>query len=254
MMEGILKRVFTLIILCMLLAERPWRRGEVGSLLSEWIMGEAEASGAGWVELRSRGDGWLILEAENPELISSIIKLYAYLPLTVEGPPYTAKITRMDERVVEFAYPSNRGEEVAVAGVDEWAASLGGGGEQFLRAVGIVEGGPVSISLNLPSVAQVALLEEALKRGLDRIMLLDLAPQEVEDLMKDKETRGFIAGHLPLTLLNHILYIKLGSRLERALERIGMRAESLGGSVIPLPWEKLREVGRVGVEPTTSAV
>ena len=242
----------------MLLAERPWRRGGVEQLLLEWIEGEAESSGAGWVGLRSRGDGWLVLEAENPELISSILRLYAYLPLPAGEQPRTAKITRIGGGRVEFAYPGARGEERGAAEVGEWAASLGGWGEQFLRAAGIVEGGPVSISLNLPSIIQVALLEEWVRHGLDRVILIDVAPQEVEELARDRETRGFIAGHLALTLLNHILYIRLGSRLDRALERIGRKAESLGATVIPLPWRILREqlgdMGRVGVEPTTSAV
>ena len=241
----------------MLLSDRVWRRRDVISRLSEWIQDEAESSDAGWARVKSRDDGWLVLEAENQALMDSILKLYAYFPLPASTkPPYTVKITRITGKSIEYAYPFMEGERKAVASLKAWTASLGGMDDvSFLQAAGIVEGAAAGVSLNLPSMKQAELVWEALRIGLDRILLIDVAPQEAAELLADRRTRGFIASHRALTLLTHILYLKLGSRTERALDRVMERLEPLGAKAIPMPWRTLREcMGRVGVEPTTSAV
>ena len=224
------------------LAERVWRR-DVVSGLEDWLSRMLSEAGGGWVRVSRREDGWLILEAEDERLASSILKLYTRLPIVAQSrEPRTAKILELEEKILRYCYPSEEGSAALEAETARWAASLGSATSSpkvFLEAAGIVEGAAVSVSVGLPSLLQLSLLREALLRGLDRVLLIDLTPPEVEKLLQ--ESGRLIAYHEPLTTLTHLLYIKLGVRLDKALETIRKRLERIapGSTLRPLSWKTL---------------
>lgn len=224
------------------LAERVWRRDAVSGL-EKWLSEMLSKAGGGWVKVSAREDGWLTLEAGDERLAASTLSLYTRLPVVAQArEPKTAKILELGERTLRYCYPSKEGGISVEAGTAEWSVSLGSATDKpraFLEAAGIVEGAAVSVSLGLPSLLQLSLLREALLKGLDRVLLIDLTPLEVEELLR--EAGHLIAYHEPLTVLTHLLYLKLGVKLDKAVKTLERHLEKIapGSTARPLSWKAL---------------
>lgn len=214
-----------------ILAEKPERRDAAKSL-EEWLNLTLRDVGVRATVYETHG-GWLAVEAPDPQLITSILRLNSRLPPTAKKRPVlrTVKVKRLGEKT-HYEYPlEDGGAGEGEAEARAWAAALGhlgGDVEVFLRAVGIVEGGPINLTLNTPSILQLRFVEELRRGGLDAVILTELAPHEVEEVMAQREVRGLIAGHIQLTPLTHILTIRLGAKAERALNRVEKVLRNLG--------------------------
>jgi len=237
------------------LADMEHVRRSAVSGVEGWLNRMLADAGGGGARITVSRDGWLILEADDEELASSILKLYTRLPLIIRDPkpPQTAKVLEVREGVVRYVRPLADGSALRrEAKAAEWAVSLGAesnSAEAFLEAVGIVGGAPVSVSLNLPSLLYMRLVREMITEGLDRVLLLDAVPPEVESLLEEPEIGRLVARHEPLTILTHLIYLKLGVRLDRALRKIEERLESLapGAMVRGLSWQAMAQALKSGI-------
>ena len=259
----------------MILAERVVGRGGLIRAIEEWLNGLLEEASGLRVEVREGVDGWIVIEPDE-ELVETMIRLHARInPISSGKPPYAARVEDISGSKVVVEYPSPNGVTVKrILSASSFAAGLGYGGDkplEFLESVGVIEGAPVSLSADMPSLIQLELLAEQVMRGLDRIMILNAAIGEVDKLIDFFGDQ--IAYHDHLTLLAHMLYLRLGTRLDKFMNRLRQRVP--GGVIIkPLPWSRVSEllesgslqageilkhigfgedVGRVGFEPTTSA-
>jgi len=232
----------------LVLAERPWRRREAVSKLEDWLRNIFLEAGGGSLKLFQGEDGWIIAETDDEQLLASILRLNTRLDsIASRDPPHTAKIVKTSRGKVFYEYPLPDGLTVkATSYARDWAAQLGYEGddiEGFLEALGVVEGMSISTSLNMPSLIQKRIFLDAVIKGLDRIILIDLAPQEVEEVL-ELGFRGFTAIYETITPLTHIVYLKLGASLEKASKRLGVLMQSVApkASHRSLDWRKLSTI------------
>ena len=232
----------------LILAERPWRRVEAVSRLEEWFKGIFLEAGGGSVKLSQGEGGWIRVEADDERLLSSILRLNTrFDPISSVNQPHTAKVVKIGRGKVSYEYPLPDGstiKEIFYSG--DWAIQLGYEGddvEDFLEALGIVEGMSISISLSMPSLIQRRLFLDEVLRGLDRIVLMDLAPQEVEKVL-ESGFKGFAASYETITPLTHIVYLKLGASLGKASKRLEALIHSMAprASYKPLSWRRLSKI------------
>lgn len=227
----------------LVLADRVYRRREAVSGVEEWLGRALAEAGGGGVRVGVSAEGWLTVEAEDERLATSILRLYARFPLTLPRRrwPKTVKLLQTRGKELIYAYPTPEGGAVKErARAAEWAAALGSPPEEaegFLEAAGVVEGGAASVSAGLPSLLQLKLVKEMFRRGLDSLLLIDLAPQELLNLLRDPMIGRLVARHDPLTTLTHLLYLRLGVGLERGLRRVEKAAQ--GALVKALSWRAL---------------
>lgn len=225
------------------MAERAERRDRVEAL-ETWLSRLLEDAGIS-VSADVVGDGWIAVESENPSIVLSTINLHSVFPLEPKARPIlrTVRVTRLTA-TAHYIYPledGSTGEEEA--SLREWAASLGypGKGEvrEFLKSAAIVEGGPANLTLGSPSLIQARLAERLSASGLDALLLLDVAPHEVWELISSKPIGGSIASHLQLTPLAHILTLKLGVKAEKAVDNLrnALSDKNLPATLIPIPWK-----------------
>ena len=232
----------------LVLAERPWRRMEAASRLGEWLREIFLEAGGGSLKLSQGEGGWIIVEADDEQLLASILRLNTKLDsVSSIDPPHTAKIVKISRGKIFYEYPLPDGSTTGNAFyAKDWAIQLGYEGddaEDFLEALGVVEGMPISTSLNMPSLIQRRVFLDEVLRGLDRIGLIDLTPQEVEEIL-ESGFKGFTAFYETLTPLTHIVYLKLGSSLDKASKRLEALIHSIapGASYRPLSWRRLSKI------------
>lgn len=230
----------------MILAEKIDQRAELADVLREWIQELAKEASCGEIYVDRTADGWMFLEADDEALVSSIIRLQTRMnPIVSRRPPYPARVLRVGETSIRAECPDLEGKTIhKTFPTSSFAASLGYGGDDprnFLEAAGFAEGSITSISAGLPSYTQLKLVEEYVVRGLDRLLILNAAPQEVESVMSSWKMGSLIAESQALTLSTHALYVKLGVTLTKAYERImeAFSAISRKIEVRPLPWRNL---------------
>jgi len=232
----------------LVLAERPWRRMEAASRLEEWLREIFLEAGGGSLKLSQGEGGWIIVEADDEQLLASILRLNTKLDsVSSIDPPHTAKIVKISRGKVFYEYPLPDGSTVRKTSyARNWAIQLGYEGddaEEFLEALGVVEGMSISISLNMPSLIQRRIFLNEVFKGLDRIVLIDLTPQEVEKIL-ESGFQGFTAIYETITPLTHIVYLKLGANLDKASKRLGVLVQSMvpKASHKPLSWRKLSTI------------
>jgi len=233
----------------LVLSERLDVRGDLGDRLQERLQELVEEASGGSVEVDRTAEGWMIIDTEDETLLRSIIRLETKMnPIASEKPPHLAYIKEVTETKIRIAYPTPHGENVQKTFLTEkFAASLGCYEESlkdFLEKVGVFRGSFVSISADAPSALQLRLLRELAIRGLDYLLILNAAPQEIEDLLALQRIGALIADHQALTLTMHILGIKLGVTLSRAYERIREETEAISRDIIikPLLWNSLSKL------------
>jgi len=232
----------------LVLAERPWRRMEAVSRLEEWLREIFLEAGGGSLKLSKAEDGWIIVEADDERLLASILRLNTRLDsVSSIDPPHTGKITKIGRGKIFYEYPLPDGSTVRKTSyARDWAIQLGYEGddaEEFLEALGMVEGMSISTSLNMPSLIQRRIFLDEVFRGLDIIVLIDLAPQEVEKIL-ESGFQGFAAVFETITPLIHIVYLKLGANLDKASKRLGTLMQGIApkASHKPLNWRKLSTI------------
>lgn len=231
----------------MILAEKLDQRGDLASVLSEWLQELAGDASCGSIYVDKTADGWMILNVEDEVLMNSIIRLQTRLnPIISDKPPFPMRILKVGEASIKAEHPDHEGKTIyKFFSTASFAACLGYGGEDprgFLEAAGIIEGSVASISAGLPSVFQLKLTREYILRGLDRLLILNAAPQEVEAVLATTNVGDLIAEKQALTLSTHVLYVKLGISLVKAYEKLrkGFDAVSREIKIKPLSWEGLR--------------
>lgn len=229
----------------LVLAERPWKRMEAFSKLEEWLRRIFLEAGGGYIKLSQGEGGWIIVEADDERLLASILRLNTRLdPISSIDPPHTAKITKISRGKIFYEYPLPDGSTAkATSYARDWAVQLGYQGddvEEFLKALGVIEGVPIGISLNMPSLTQKKIFLDGIIKGLDRIILIDLAPQEVEKIL-EAGFRGYTATYDTITPLTHMIYVKLGASLNKASKRLETLMQGIApkASHKPLKWRKL---------------
>ncbi|RLE47486.1 MAG: hypothetical protein DRJ31_08795 [Candidatus Methanomethylicota archaeon] len=229
------------------LAEKADVREGFQRILGEWIQELLEDVPGEEISIERSSDGWIILGPDD-ELVKSTIRLQARIPpIASENPPYTARIARISEGRVLVEYPDVRGETVRRSiSPSSLAASLGYvGGDpiSFLENAGLCEGGPISISANLPSLIQSKLLAKQVLRGLNRLLILNAIAPEVEEVLASDGIRGLIADYESLTLSAHIAYVRIGVKLEKASEKVSEGFENISKDIVvkPLSWDRLIE-------------
>ena len=240
-MRGIVKVLLRMLIL----AERPWRRVEAVSRLEEWVKRVFLEAGGRSLKLSKGEGGWIRVEADDERLLSSILRLnMRFDPISTTGQPHAAKVVKIGRGRVSYEYPLPDGSTMRnTFHSRDWAVQLGYEGEnseEFLEALGVVEGMSISTSLNMPSSIQMRMFLDEVLRGLDRIVLIDLTPQEVEEIL-ESGFNGFTAFYETITPLTHIIYLKLGASLDRASKRLEALIHGIapGASYRPLSWRRL---------------
>ena len=230
----------------LILSERAYRRSEAVLRLEEWLRDNLRKASGGEAKVKLLADGWIGVEADDETLLASIIKLNTELnPIISSRPPIAARIAEVGREEIAYAYPGLDGlTRRGRCSISELMAQLGLCGEpldEVLEAAGLVEGSAISLTLDSPSSLQLDLLREDVQRGLDRVLLIDLAPGEVEELLSRPLVKNLIAYHRALTLLIHVIYIKLGARLDKAFRKLSREAEKLfeNPTLKPLSWRKL---------------
>ena len=243
-MRGFLKVFLRMLIL----AERPWKRVEAISRLEEWFREIYLEAGGRFLKLSQEEGGWVTVEADDEQLLTSILKLNTRLDsMSSMNPPHTAKVVKIGRGKVSYEYPLPDGSTTRnTFYAKDWAIQLGYEGddaEDFLEALGVVEGMSISTSLNMPSSIQRRVFLDEVLRGLDRISLIDLTPQEVEEIL-ESGFKGFTAFYETLTPLTHIVYLKLGASLDKASKRLEALIHSIApeASYKPLSWRRLSKI------------
>jgi len=230
----------------LVLSEKLDVRGDLGERLQERLQKLVEEASGGSVEVDRTADGWMIVSSDDDVLVESIIRLETRInPVASEKPPHLAYVRDVTETKIRLAYPTPRGESVQKAvSVENFAAVLGFDEEmpkKSLEKIGIFRGSFVSISADAPSALQLKLLRELAIKGLDCLLLLNIAPQEVESLLALQKISALIADHQALTLTAHLLSIKLGVTPSRAYERVREEAETISRNITVrlLPWSTI---------------
>jgi len=238
----------------LILAERPWRRLEAVSRLEEWIKGIFLEAGGSSLKLSEGEGGWITVEADDERLLSSILRLnMRFDPISSMSQPHTAKVVKIGRGRVSYEYPLPDGSTMRKTFHSrDWAVQLGyerDDFEGFLEALGVVEGMSISTSLNMPSSIQRRLFLDEVLRGLDRIVLIDLTPQEVEKIL-ESGFKGFTAFYETITPLTHIAYLKLGASLDKASKRLEALIHGIAprASYRPLSWRKLSTIDWSGIQ------
>lgn len=236
----------------MILAEKVDGRRDLLKRLKEWLedlLGEAYD---GEICLEEGFDGWMILTPDE-EIIRSTIGLQVKMnPIASDRPPYLARVLRLTEPKILVERPSLKEKTIVKSfSTRSFAATLGYPQDRpkdFLNLIGIFEEAPVSLAAGSPSRTQLKLLFKQILRGLDRIMLLRVTAREVEEVLASRRLRNLIAYHEPLTLLAHMLYVRLGVDLEKAYERARDELEKISRDIVVklLPWKELDEALEAG--------
>ena len=235
----------------MILAEKIDGRRDLVKRLEEWLKELVREAYDGEIRLEEGFDGWITLTPDE-EIIRSTIELQVRMsPIASGKPPYLARVLKLTESKILVEYPSPEEKTIVKSfSTRSFAATLGYSHDRpkdFLNLIGIFEGAPVSLAAGSPSRTQLKLLFEQVLRGLDRIMLLRVTTREVEEVLASRRLRDLIAYHEPLTLLTHMLYVRLGADLEKAYERAREELEKISRSIVvkPLPWKELDEALRL---------
>ncbi len=242
----------------MILAEKSGGRRELVKVIEAWLNGVLREASDTRAEVREGFSGWMMIAPDN-DLIKTIIQLETRLdPIASGKPPYTARIQSLTDSRLIIEYPNPDGKTVKkILSTRSFAAGLGYDGNdpaEFLEHVGIFEDAPVSLAAGMPSMIQLELFIKQVLRGLDRIMILNAAISEVNEVSNKIE--GLIAYHEHLTLSAHMLYLRLGVKLDKLVERLWR--EMPGGVIIkPLPWNqlsKLLESNNVSLESFPASI
>lgn len=230
----------------MILAEKLDQRRELAERLREWLLELIRDAAGGGVRVSMTADGWMRVEAEDEVLVRTIIGLQTRInPIISDKPPFPLRIYRLEEDLIKAERPSLQGKTIRKSfPIKSFAASLGYDGKDpraFLEAVGITEGAIMSISADLPSFTQLALTREQVLRGLDRLLVLNAAPQEVEAILAKQGVDELVAESQALTLSTHLIYVRLGISLEKAYERLRREFELISDKIKihPMPWNEL---------------
>lgn len=231
----------------MILAEKIDGRRDLIKRLEEWLEELIREAYDGEIRLEEGFDGWITLTPDE-EIIRSAIELQVRMsPIASGRPPYPARVLELTESKIIVEYPRPERKTITKSfPTRSFAATLGYSHDRpkdFLNLVGIFEGAPVSLAAGSPSRAQLRLLSEQVLRGLDRMVILRATAREVEEALASRRLRNLIAHHEPLTLLAHMLYVRLGADLEKAYERAREELEKISRSIVvkPLPWKELDE-------------
>lgn len=230
----------------MILAEKLDQRSALAGLLREWLQELAEDAACGSVYVDRTEDGWMVLQAENESLMGSIIGIQTRInPVVSDKPPYSVRILRVGETSIKAECPDLEGKTIYKSfPTTSFATCLGYDGEDpggFLEAAGFTEGSIISISAGLPSFTQLKLTKEYILRGLDRLLILNAAPQEVKTILANHMIKNLVAERQALTLSIQLLYIKLGIALTKAYRRLKEEFETISDEIKikPLPWSGL---------------
>lgn len=224
----------------MILAEKAMEREKLVQAIEAWLNKALEEASDIKVKVMEGLGGWITVTPDE-ELIEAIIRLQARInPISSGKPPYAARIQEITESRIIAEYPSPDGFTVRkVLPVNSFAAGLGYDGDksiEFLESAGVFKGAPISLAANMPSMIQLELLAEQILRGLDRIIVLNAAISEVDNI--NNLLRDQIAYHDHLTLSAHILYPRLGARMDKLVKRLREKLPS-GVVIKPLPWSQV---------------
>ncbi|MEM2847050.1 MAG: hypothetical protein QW624_05435 [Nitrososphaerota archaeon] len=227
----------------MILAEKAMGRWDLIKAVETWLNRALEEASDFRAEVAEGSGGWITVKPDE-ELIETVIRLQARLdPISSGKPPYTARVHEIGRSKIIIEYPLPNGLTVRkMLSASSFAAGLGYDGDrpiEFLEVAGIFEGAPISLAADMPSLIQLELLAEQMIRGLDRVMILNAAISEVDEisgLLGDQ-----IAHHDHLTLSTHILYLRLGARLDKLTRKL--REKLPDGAIIkPLPWKEAAQL------------
>ncbi len=237
----------------MILAEKAAGRRDLIEKLEKWLRELVDEASGRMISLEEGFDGWITLTPDD-ELIRSIISIQTRLnPMAAERPPFPARVLKLTDSKILLEYPTIDGTTARVSFLTSFfAGSLGYSGDQprmFLESLGIFEGAPISLAAGSLSINQLKLLSEQTLRGLDRIMIFNAVAGEVDKVLSGRRLRNLIAYHEALTLLTHVLYVRLGAGLEKAVERVEEEMKSISKAIFvkPLSWKILLKIA--GKEP-----
>lgn len=223
----------------MILAERAIKRGDLPEAIQAWLNGALEEASDLEVKVTTGPGGWITIMPDE-EIIESMIRLQVRMdPIASGKPPYTARVKEIAGSRVIAEHPSPDGSTIRrVLPTSSLAAGLGYHGDkplEFLAAVGIFEGAPISLAASMPSMTQLELFAEQIMRGLDRVAILDASVGEIDEicnLLGDQ-----IAHHDHLTLSAHMLYSRLGARLDKLVKNLQKNLPSQA-IIKPIPWSQ----------------
>ncbi|MCD6341318.1 MAG: hypothetical protein J7L83_00445 [Thaumarchaeota archaeon] len=231
-----------------ILAEKLDRRDDLAEKLREWLRELLKDASEGRISVEKNSGGWMVVETDDEKLVKSIISLQTKLnPIASEKPPRLSHVAEIGKTTIKVEYPTPSGETaLKELPIEPFTASLGceENPKEFLEAAGITEGSIVSISAEAPSHAQLKLVQEYVLRGLDRILVLNAAPQEIERLLSSQWAANLIADYQVLTLSSHVLYVKLGAMPSKVLRKIREEMEKISKMITVrlLSWKILAEL------------
>ncbi len=210
----------------LILSEKIDRIDDIQSL-QEWFNHLLRDAGV-QVLVRKSGDKWLCIETDNPSLFLSTLNLQVYYPLEpVEKPILrTCWIEKIQSNVVTCTYPLSDGSTVLSRyTLNNWIAYLGFERSNIrsldiLKKTGVEVDYPINITLDQPSILYRKLIEKLIIKGLDVVFLRGLTPLEIDRMLNKGELSRYVADSTYLTLTTHILYVKLGIRPQKVIEKI----------------------------------
>lgn len=233
-----------------ILSEKVYKALKIQSL-QEWfnrLLKDAEVE----VSIGKIGDRWLYVETSNASLFSSMLNLQIYYPLEVVEKPIlrTCWIEKIRNNIITCSYPwINGSTQFSRFTLDDWIRYLGYRKDNVdfldvLKNTGVQVDYPINITLNRPSILYRKLLEKLAILGLDIVFVKGLTPLEFNNILDKEELNKLIADYIHLTLTTHILYIKLGIKPSKVIEKLSKTASNLH---MPLTytvceWKKLEPI------------
>ncbi|MEM3953208.1 MAG: hypothetical protein QXP74_07365 [Nitrososphaerota archaeon] len=176
---------------------------------------------------------WLILETENPALLTSITSMYTLYPLQSSLKPVlrTCWIEEIKHGKISYSYPSLDGSTITEdAYIDEWMEYLDMYVEldyqDLVNTLWIDVGYPINLTLKKPSILFRKIVEKLVLNGLDVILLRGLSPHKCENLLDEEDLRELFVDCQHLTLTTHIISVKIGVKLDTALEKLEKKLQS----------------------------
>ncbi|MEM1584532.1 MAG: hypothetical protein QXF28_05655 [Nitrososphaerota archaeon] len=233
-----------------ILSERVDEVSDIRSL-QEWFNQLLKDAGVE-VSIGRINNRWLYVEASKVSLFSSMLNLQVYYPLEVAERPIlrTCWVEKIQGNNVTYSYPLIDGSsKFSRSRLDDWVGYLGCGKDSLdcldvLKSTGVQVGYPINLTINKPSVLYRKLLERLTILGLDVVFVRGLTPLELNSILDREIVNKFTADYIHLTLTTHILYLKLGVKPSKAIEKLSETASKLS---IPLTyticeWKKLESI------------
>lgn len=232
------------------LSEKIDRGADVNSL-QEWFNQSLKNAGVE-VLAGKTNDRWIYVETDDPSLFLSMLNLQVYYPLEpVEKPVLrTCWVEKIQDNIVTCSHPSTDGStQFSKFTIDEWVRYLGCRKDNMkcldiLRNTGVEVDYPINITLDKPSILYRKMLEKLAVLGLDTVFVRGLTPLELDNLL-DKEGLGKLtADYLHLTLTTHVLFVKLGVKPSKIIEKLSKKASEsrLSLAYTICEWEKLESI------------